>query len=412
VYYILSGKKPCALKTALRVGEYYLENDRFRVVVDPKTGCLISVYDKLNKREVLDGSGKGNVIQIFEDKPPNAPAGEPAWNMYLGRVRELLSAEEIRIVEQGPVRASIMVRWRFGDSIFTSYIRLYHRLPWVEFRLEVYWVEKYKTAKVAFPLSFENHWATYEIPFGAIQRYQYVYRQPPPAKMRMPARGWEPADQAKFEVPALRWIDMDTPDGTYGVSLLNDCKYGFDVMRNLMRMTILRGPRRGYPRTPEQWADQSDNPRVGIHVVHYALYPHKGDWRKASTVRRGYEFNYPLVAVVERPHAGILPEEYSFLRLEPDNLVLTALKRAEDSDDIIIRFYETSGRDANAKIKTAFVVDYAYKTDLIELDQYVPKESAKREHGTIELKVGHNEIVTLRVRVQPVKAPVPGHKGE
>jgi len=385
--------------TDLHVNEYSLENRYFHVELSKDSGCITSIYDKVNRVEVLDESNRGNVIQIYDDRPPNAPGGEPAWNLYLSRLIELNKSDKIEIVEKGPVRASIKIVKSYGNSSFTQYIILYRDIPRIDFVLQAYWREKYKTAKIAFPLSFENYWATYEIPFGVIQRYQYSLTSPPPKEMEMPNRKWEPADMAKFEVPALYWINMDREDKRYGVGLLNDCKYGFDVKGNLLRMTILRGPRRGYPRVPkrEQWADQSDNPRVGLHVIHYALYPHKGDWRESEIVKKGHEFNYPLIAWIEPPHNGDLPKVYSFMEIKPNNVILSALKKAEDSDDIIIRIYEGHGIDTQASIKLFFKPRKAIKTDLIEWDRYVPREELDIKENEIKLRIRHNEIVTIKL---------------
>jgi alpha-mannosidase len=384
----------------LKVGEFFLENEFLRVEMDDRTGYVTRIYDKVNGRDVLSDSGKGNVLQMYEDKPPNAPGGEPAWNMYLGSLTELEKIEEIRLVEKGPVRASIKIVRKYGGSTFEQYISLYSKIPMVEFTLKADWHEKYKTLKVAFPLRFKNHWATYDIPFGAIQRYQYIYDKAPDRQMDMPKRPWELADKAKFEVPALYWIDMDTENGDYGVALLNDCKYGFDVIENTIRMTLLRGPRRGYPSTPEQWADQSENPRVGVHVIRYALYPHEGDWVKSMVFRKGYEFNFPLIAWRTSEKAGPLPKTLSLIETKPDNVVLSALKKAEDSGELVLRVYEACGFNSDASLKMAFKPLKAFETDLVEWDMYASKREFKISENTVSFHLNGNEIVTVKLLLQ------------
>ncbi|MCD6510652.1 MAG: alpha-mannosidase [Thermoprotei archaeon] len=402
VYRVIPSEEPKQAVSTLSVEEYFLENEYLRVEINGESGCLSRVYDKINRREVLDSSGRGNIVQLYEDRPPNAPAGEPAWNMYLGSLVELGKAEEVSVVEKGPVRGIIRVVKRYGKSTFEQYIILYQGIPRVDFLMKVDWHERYRTAKVAFPLSFRNHWATYSIPFGAIQRYQYVYEESPPKQMEMPRRAWEPADRAKFEVPALYWVNMDTEEGDYGVALLNDCKYGFDVVGNTIRMTLLRGPRRGYPYMPrqDQWTDQSDDPRVGIHVIRYALYPHKGDWRRSSVLKKGYEFNYPLIAYVDTKHKGSLPRELSFLEIGENNILLSALKKAEDTDELILRVYEGLGRDGKCHVKLVFRVEKAVRTDLMEEGRYIKEEEIPVEKGAVEFRIGHNEIVTIRMKVK------------
>ncbi|MEM3765128.1 MAG: glycoside hydrolase family 38 C-terminal domain-containing protein, partial [Candidatus Bathyarchaeia archaeon] len=277
------------------------------------------------------------------------------------------------------------------------YISLYDKIPRVDFTLKADWHEKYKTLKVAFPLRFKNHWATYDTPFGVIQRYQYIYEKAPDRQMNMPKRPWEPADKAKFEVPALYWVNIDTENGDYGVALLNDCKYGFDVVENTIRMTLLRGPRRGYPSTPEQWADQSDDPRVGVHIVKYALYPHKEDWAKSMVFRRGYEFNYPLIAWRSPGNPGPLPKALSLIDVKPGNVVLSALKKAEDSNELVLRVYETCGLKSDVELKTSFKPLKAVETDLVEWDMYIEGREFKVSEDVVSFYIKGNEIVTVKL---------------
>ncbi|MEM1569987.1 MAG: glycoside hydrolase family 38 C-terminal domain-containing protein [Candidatus Bathyarchaeia archaeon] len=395
--YSLTPSSEGSVDSNLKVGEFYLENEFLRVEIDRRTGCVSRIYDKVNGRDVLSDSGRGNILQVYEDKPPNAPGGEPAWNMYLGALTELDKAEEVRIVEKGPVRATIKVVKRYGGSTFEQYISLYDKIPRVDFTLKADWHEKYKTLKVAFPLRFKNHWATYDTPFGVIQRYQYIYEKAPDRQMNMPKRPWEPADKAKFEVPALYWVNIDTENGDYGVALLNDCKYGFDVVENTIRMTLLRGPRRGYPSTPEQWADQSDDPRVGVHTVKYALYPHKGDWAKSMVFRRGYEFNYPLIAWRSPGNPGLLPKALSLIDVKPGNVVLSALKKAEDSNELVLRVYETCGLKSDVELKTSFKPLKAVETDLVEWDMYIEGREFKISEDVVSFYIKGNEIVTVKL---------------
>jgi alpha-mannosidase len=184
--------------------------------------------------------------------------------------------------------------------------------------------------KVAFPVDVTNGKARFEIPFGSIER---------------PANG--------DEVPAQKWIDLSSND--YGVSLLNNCKYGHDVNGNTMRLTLLRSPYE-----PDPAPDKGHNEMV------YSLYPHSGDWKRADTVRRGYELNNPLIPLATDRHDGRLPAAHSFVRVSSSNLVVTALKKAEDSDDLILRFYECKGGSGNAGIAFGFGVSKVQETDLSE----------------------------------------------
>ena len=199
----------------------------------------------------------------------------------------------MKLVESGPLRAVIRVKKHFQNSTFVQDITMYAGVPRVDVKMQVEWHEKHILLKVAFPLSAHSDKATFEIPYGSIER---------------PTTRHTPAEQAKFEVPALRWADLS--DATHGFSLLNDSKYGYDVKGNVLRLSLLRSPE-----WPDPHADE------GHHEFTYSLYPHGGTWRDAQTVRRGYELNYPLIAMRAQKHEGTLPREHSFVRVEADNVV-------------------------------------------------------------------------------------------
>ena len=158
--------------------------------------------------------------------------------------------------------------------------------------------------KVGFPLSAHSDKATFEIPFGSVER---------------PTTRNTPAEQAQFEVPAQRWADIS--DSRHGFSLLNDCKYGYDAKGNVLRLSLLRSPE-----YPDPHADE------GHHEFTYSLYPHAGGWKQALTIRQGYELNYKLISFPSDRHQGSLPAEYSFVQTQPENIVVTAMKKAEDEN--------------------------------------------------------------------------------
>ncbi|MCD6325060.1 hypothetical protein J7L97_02100, partial [Candidatus Bathyarchaeota archaeon] len=345
----------------------------------------------------FDPSRGGNILEIYEDKPPDAPDGEPAWNIYLGN-RSEPEALKAYIVEDGPVRAKIRIERRFGNSKFIQDVILYAYAQQVDFEIHIDWHENYRFAKICFPLNLSSYWATYEIPYGVIQRYDHSLKEAPPENMELPPRRWGIADTAKWEVSAQKWVDVSSLSSDYGVSLLNDSKYGFSFEQNTLRMSILRGPRRGYRFTPESWADQSEEPRIGIHHIRYAIYPHRGDWRSAGTVRKGFEFNYPLQVVLEDPHDGELPSQHSFIEVSPENVILTAAKEAEDSEDMILRLYEAHGSDTEARIKFDRAPSRVLQTDLMEWDKYLPSVEYEIKGNAIFVPMKPWEIKTLKVQ--------------
>jgi alpha-mannosidase len=232
---------------------------------------------------------------------------------------------------------------QLGQSQFCQDYILCAESPVLKFVTTVDWQERHVLVKAAFPLNLEANYATYEIPCGAIQRS---------------TRPQTPAEQAKWEVSALRWADLG--DESYGVSLLNDCKYGYDAQPSLLRLTLLRSPS-----WPDSEADR------GIHQFTYALYPHSGSWQSAGTVRRGYDLNLPL-QVLARSAVGVygrtpLPPMGRLLDLQADNLVLMALKQSEDAlNQWILRCYECHGESAELALKSDLDLAITYPIDLLE----------------------------------------------
>ena len=330
-----------------------LENEFLRVEVDSQTGTIARVYDKKAGREVLAEGEKGDQLQIlFEGQ------GLSAWSIGpITGSQNLDSPVSVEKISEGPV--SIMrIKHKFGSSTFSQDIILYAGVPRIDFKLTANWYERSgPMLKVAFPLNVQDGKARFEIPFGSIER---------------------PVDGR--EVPAQKWVDLSNKD--YGVSLLNDCKYGHDVKDNVIHLTLLRSSNHPDP-----------VPDDGRHIITYSLYPHSGDWQ-ADSVRRGYELNNPLIPVTAKKHNGRLPKEHSFLQIEPANMIVTALKKAEDSNDVILRFYDCTGGGGKAIIKPGFETAGFRETDLMER----PIRPLVPLNGRTEVPVGKWEIKTLRIQ--------------
>lgn len=333
----------------LRRDKNTLENRFFRVSIHPRSGNIISIFDKVENREVLAPSVQGNQLQLFEDLPERWDA----WNIgYTGRNWKLDEAESIHFGKTGPVVSSVVVKKNFlglskakrpptenfPSSFFTQEIILYKDIPRIDIRMKADWWEDHVLMKVAFPVDVSNDQATYEIPFGFVHR---------PTTRKTP---WE---KARFEVPAIKWADLS--DENYGVSLLNNCKYGYDIKDNVMRLTLLRSPT-----SPDPLADR------GEHQFAYALYPHQGDWKKGNTVQKGYEFNYPLIARFVDSHSGELPPSFSFVQASPSNILLATIKKTEDRDTLILRFYESEGNETPAVIQLFRKPQQIFEVDLME----------------------------------------------
>jgi alpha-mannosidase len=346
-YLVRPGAPTIAQHSTVTATADTLENEFLRLKVDLRSGCVTSLVDKKTNTESLapsetDTGGPrnsicGNLLQTFYDKPKDWDA----WNIdadFEKKHWDLDQADEVKLVESGPLRAAIRVKKHFQNSTFTQDITIYAGIPRIDVKMHAAWHEKHILLKVAFPLSAHSPKATYEIPYGTVER---------------PTTRNTPAEQAQFEVPALQWADIS--DDTHGFSLLNDCKYGYDAKGNVLRLSLLRSPE-----WPDPHADEGD------HDFTYSLYPHAGTWRDAQTIRRGYELNDRLFAVPVEKHQGALPPEYSFVQLQPDNVVLTAVKKAEDDHALVLRFYEWAGKETDVVLHVPGTARAASETDLME----------------------------------------------
>ncbi|MDH7602272.1 MAG: glycoside hydrolase family 38 C-terminal domain-containing protein [Armatimonadota bacterium] len=349
------------MKTSVKCSGSTVENEFFRLRIDPVSGTIAELYDKVNKRSVFASGAKAGILQVLWEEPH----GMSAWNIgKIQKTEDIARASAVRAVCNGPVRAAVAAVHDFNKSRFTQEIMLHDGVPRVDIKLTADWQEvgtnkaPSPMIKVAFPVGLSQPRAAFEIPFGCIER---------------PTNG--------AEVPAQKWIDLS--DERYGVGLLNNCKYGFDVNRNVMRMSLLRCS-----------YDPDPVPDVGVHEVVYSIYPHKGDWNAGNTVRRGYELNEPLIARVTEKHSGALPKSKSFVWVSEPNIVVTALKRSENGRGTILRFYETQGKECQAKIAVGFDADLAVETDLMERPVGVP---IKLRDGRFTVKVGKYEIKTFEL---------------
>ena len=375
-FFVRPSLKAAQQTSPLKATATSLENEFVRLKVDAQTGCITSLFDKRSQQETLataetnTGGPKnlvcGNLLQTFVDKPKEYDA----WNIDADFEKQFWSldkADEVKLVESGPLRSVIRVRHHFQNSTFVQDITLYPGVPRVDVNMQTEWNEKHILLKVAFPVSVHSAKASYEIPFGSIER---------------PTTRNTPEEQSQFEVPAQYWADLS--DAQHGLSLLNDSKYGYDAKGNVLRLSLLRSPT-----WPDPHADE------GHHEFTYSLYPHGGTWRQADTVRRGYELNYKLRAVQVQTHAGALPPAHSFVGVSPDNVVLTAMKWAEDDDAMVLRFYEWAGKEADVKVQLPAGARAAWETNLIEQ----PSGDLAVTEGHVTVHTKPYEIKTVKVRL-------------
>ncbi len=369
----IGGDRGGALVAHLISGVAVLENETLCVKFDT-AGDIIRLFDKTVGREVLPPGQRANVFQAFEDRP----LGGDAWNIDISYDDKQWAAEpaySLSVVERGPLRAGLEIRRRLLNSEIVQRVYLYRDSRCLDFDTWVDWQERHVLLKVAFPVDVLSPLATYDVQWGNIRR---------------PTHRNTSWDWARFETCAHKWVDLS--EGDYGVSLLNDCKYGHDVQGNVIRLTLLRGPT-----YPDPDADQ------GEHRFTYSLLPHRGDWR-AGTVPASYALNDPLI--VRRVNdGGPSPPglggteggrgnpSQSLVAVDAPNVIIETVKRAEDGEGLIVRLYENERSRGPVTLQVGFPLAGAYRCNLLEEDE----ASLVITHNAVHFSVKPYQIVTLRL---------------
>jgi alpha-mannosidase len=325
-YRIVPSSTPPAADTALRATDTTLENRCFRLIIDPATGCIASLHDKQSGIEVFEGPAARPVVI---DDPSDT------WSHNVFRFQDVIGAfkpQSVKLVESGPVKAVLRVISTYEHSTLTQDFTMYNDLDQIDVHVTVDWHEQQKMLKLRFAVNQIFMRATYEIPYGHIEREN---------------TGDEEAGQS--------WLDLSgvvrATGTTYGLSLLNDGKHSFDVDVRDIGLTVLRSPIYAHhiPAQPEEgqsyrYIDQ------GEQRFTYSLLPHTGGWETARTVHRAAELNQKPFVLFATFHDGLLPQQNSYVYSEPENVVVSVVKQAEDGDDLIVRAYETTKTATEAVI--------------------------------------------------------------
>jgi alpha-mannosidase len=339
---------------AVLVDGLTLENEHLRATLAPD-GTVASVYDKTSGRETL--ALPGNRLELYDDDPVHFDA----WDIdpyTLATRRDARPADSHTLVTSSPLRAEVRFERELGEaSLMTQTVRLDAGSRRLELHTTVDWYESHTLLKVCFPLNVRAPNATYETAFGYAERPTHY------------STAW---DAAQYEVPGHRWADLS--EHGFGAALLTDSKYGYSCFGNELRISLLRSTK-----SPDPEAD------MGRHEFAYALLPHAGGWREAGVVAEGLRFNAPPRWT--QPVA-------SFASVDDPNVVLDTIKRAEDSDALVLRVYEAHGARGTARVQLGVPFASAARANALEEE----REPLVVDGDTIQMPYRPHEIVTVLVR--------------
>ncbi len=338
--------------------------NRFYTLELNEAGQIVSLYDKRAERQVFKAGERGNVLTVFADHPVKYDAWE-IEEYYRYKRWELNEPAEITPVEDGS-RGGFRIRRGYMNSTITQTLWIYSESSRIDFETDLDWHETHQILKAFFPLDVHANVATYDVQFGHVVRPTHENTS------------WE---EARFECYAHKWMDLS--EKGYGVSLLSANKYGYGVLGSTVGVTLLK-----CATDPNPHADQ------GAHHFTYSIMPHLGDFTEAGVIPEAWALNQPLLTRPIDAHEGTLPSEFSTVSCDAPNVVVTAVKRAEEDDGLIVRFYDAF----DCRSKVTLTVPATYKTaqlcDLLER----PLTTLPVENGAVTIPVSNFEIVTLKLR--------------
>lgn len=350
--------KPSDGKPLAQVHDRGLETNRYRVTWN-EAGQFTAIFDKANERDVLAKGERGNVLQVFEDKPLNFDA----WDIdiyYQEKMREVTQLESVTVTQNGELQTTLRMEWLYGRSRLAQNIHFYRDSARIDFETELDWHEKQQLLKVAFPVDVMATEATYDIQYGNVKRPTH----------------WNTSwDYARFETVGHQWADLS--ETGYGVSILNNCKYGHDIKDHVMRLTLLKSAT-----YPDVTQDQ------GEHVFTYSLLPHAGDFVEGDVVQEAWALNNPLRAALGSH------DNRSLLQSNNEQIQIDALKKAEDDDAIIVRLHEYTGGRGKVIMTSDFQIKSWQECDLME------RPIGEEETGEWTFSVTPYEVKTFKIKLK------------
>lgn len=349
--------KDTDVDSKVKVGGLTAENDYYILTLN-NAGQIVKLFDKRVHREVL--TDKGNVLIAFEDNPTKYDAWE-IEDYYKLKAYEIDGNTVITPIIDG-TRAGFLIERVYMHSAISQKLWLYSESSRIDFVTDIDWHEHHQVLKAVFPLNVHAMNATFDVQYGHVTRPTHENTS------------W---DKAKFETYAHKWVDVS--ESGYGVAMLNDGKYGHAVEGNKMSITLIK-----CATDPNPEADQ------GRQQFTYSLYPHTEDFRKGGVIEESYVLNQPLYEKKIAANKGDLAESYSFVSVDKPNAVITAVKKAENDDSLIVRFYDAYDCKSRVTLTVSDTYTKAYLCDLLE---NVTEELTVKD-GKVTLPVSNFEIVT------------------
>ena len=316
--------------------DYTFENPFIKVCFNEKME-ITSLYEKEAEKELIQEGRCGNVLRTYEDRPMQWDN----WDIDVFYQRKPYEADwysPARVIENGEVRMVVEFECGFLDSTVTQQVCLYHQIPRIDFRTKADWKTHHVILKTHFPVDVNTTRASYEIQFGNVERETTNNYS------------W---DTAKFEACGHKWADLS--ENSSGISLLNDCKYGYGIKKGDMSLTLIKSGT--YP---------NEDADIGEHEFTYSIYPHAGRWQEAKTVEMAYNLNVPMLAKRTGRQEGCGGEYESFLKCSQESCFVEVIKKAEDGNGVIVRMYENKNNRVRAQIQTAYPIAHVYECNLLE----------------------------------------------
>ena len=344
----------------VRSDDHHLETPFYSIVLD-ETGAFSSIYDKEYDRELVKAGQAANRLRLYEDKPIYFDN----WDVDMYYTEKSWPVDELvsmKWTEDGPVRTTLELTYRCSLSTICQKVHFYADTRRIDFENTVDWKEHQHLLKAEFPVDIHSDEATFEIQFGNVTRKVHTNTS------------W---DKARFESCGQKWMDFS--EGRYGVSLLNDCKYGHSVHDGTVGLTLIKCG-----------IEPNPNADVEVHHFTYSLYPHGGTWREANTVQEAYNLNQPAYAMA----GGVPGTSRSYAGVDQDNVVLETVKQAEDGNGTILRMYECKNARSKTTLRVPETVTKAYSTNLLEeIEEELPVEN-----GKVVFTIKPYEIKTILLR--------------